>query len=198
MPIEDYLQNLLNQISRRSGEILCDYVLKYLQGRESLRSFSYGSNMNESKFREDTRNCGYEFGLINVRKAVLKDYNRLLGNDSKNHGLAFTIHPSEGSCVEGICHDIPMKGLCSFLKKEGVLLSRPTYELLAVSVQGEKSPILTLIGLKPSRIEMLSYLRKGKAYDYVRATIEGAQRWQVDYSDIKGTKERLEKELQEC
>ena len=198
MHMEDYLQKLLKQMSEYSSEILRNYCVKIPSRNRDLRFFSYGSNMNESKFREDTRNCGYEFGLINVRKAVLQDHKRILGNDSKNNGLAFTIRPSKGDSVEGICHDVPMKGLYSFLKKEGVLLSQPAYELLVVSVEGEKSPVLTLKGLKPSRIEMLSYLRRCKAFHYVRATIEGAQRWQVDFSDIKETGERLAKELQEC
>lgn len=196
--MEDYLQKLLNQMSECSGEILCDYVSKYLQGKECLRFFSYGSNMNERKFREDTRNCCYEFGLINVQKAVLQNYKRVLGNDSKNHGLAFTIRPSEGASIEGICHDVPMKGLRSFLKKEGVLLSQPSYELLIVSVHGEDQPVLTLKGLKPSRIGVLSYVEKSKAHSYVRATIEGALRWKVDSSDIQETRDKLEKELQGC
>lgn len=83
-----------------------------------MRFFSYGSNMNEEKFREDTKKHGFEFGLENVKRATLQGYKRILGNKSSNHGLAFTICPSEKEQTEGICHDIPLQGSKSFLAKE--------------------------------------------------------------------------------
>jgi hypothetical protein len=152
--------------------------------------------MNEVKFVEDTRRMGYGFGLGNAQKRVLKDYWRILGNSSRNHGLAFTIRAHEGVHVEGICHDIPIKGLRSFLKKEGVLTRRPNYELIMVSVSGEDHPVLTLKGLRPANIEKLGIEGKQKVLRYVRITIEGAERWKVDCSDLLELKKLLERDLQ--
>lgn len=116
------IESAAKEMAFCSREILLVYASKYMRGENhsDLRFFSYGSNVNEVKFLEDTRRMGYGFGLGNAQKRVLEDYWRILGNSSKNHGLAFTIRAHEGGHVEGICHDIPIKGLRSFLKKEGV------------------------------------------------------------------------------
>jgi hypothetical protein len=151
--------------------------------------------MNEGKFREDTRREGYEFGLENAEKCFLKGYKRNLGNKSSRHGLAFTICHLENSQVDGICHDVPSKGLVAFLSKEGVLADEPSYELVMVSVSNSERPVLTLKGLKPSSLEKLSCKDKLKVCCYVNLTIEGAERWQVDCKDVLEIRKKLEEEL---
>jgi len=136
--MSDNLKSVFSKIAQCSGIALKEYIDKFCPGGIStLRFFSYGSNMNEEKFKEDTRQAGFEFGLVNVKKATLQGYKRILGNRSKRHGLAFTICLSENDMTEGICHDIPIAGLEAFLKKEGVLLDEPSYELLIVRVLEE-------------------------------------------------------------
>jgi len=151
--------------------------------------------MNEEKFRDDTQKHGFEFGLENSKKTTLQGYKRILGNKSRKHGLAFTICLSEKEQTEGICHDIPMQGLKSFLEKEGLLSNEPSYELVTVSIHGEDQPVLTLKGLKPLSIDKLNRKDKLKVYWYICKTIEGAKKWKVDYSDMSAIKNRLEKEL---
>jgi len=190
------IESISKRISKCSNVVLHEYSSKFMpNGFACLRFFSYGSNMNEGKFREDTRRNGYEFGLENVKKGVLKGYKRILGNKSEKHGLAFTICSSERDQVEGICHDVPIKGLNSFLKKEGLLLDEPSYELVIVSVSDQNNPVLTLKGLKPSSLEKLDSGGKLKVYCYVSTTIEGAERWNVDYQDILEIKKALEKKF---
>lgn len=50
-----------------------------------------------------------------------------------------------------------------------------------VSIFGEDQPVLTLKGLRPASIEKLGTDEKQKALRYVKMTIEGAERWKVDY-----------------
>lgn len=184
------------KMTQRSGTILLEYTSKSSSDKvTNLRFFSYGSNMNEGKFRRDTKKSGYEFGLENVRTAVLRDYERVLGNRSKYYGCAFTICPSEGEQVEGICHDVPIEGLEAFLTKEGVLLDEPSYELMIVTISTENNPVLTLKGLKPASLKELDCRGKLRAFHYVNVTIEGAERWEVDCSDFVKIRDWLEKEL---
>ena len=179
-----------------SGLVLQEYISKYLEGgTNSLRFFSYGSNMNVGKFRRDTKKTGLEFGLENVEVGILHGFKRILGNKSKNHGCAFTICSSEGDCVQGICHDIPVICLETFLKKEGVLQSEPTYELLIVTISNEGSPVLTLRGLKPVKPKELNCNEKLKAFHYVCTSIEGAERWNVNHSDMLELKDWFEEEI---
>lgn len=190
------LKSILKKIAEYSRTILCEYISKLPSNKvPNFRFFSYGSNMNEGKFREDTRSSGYEFGLVNARKRVLKGYKRILGNKSENHGLVFTICPSEKDQVEGICHNVPIEGLESFLRKEGVLLKQPTYELILVSISNKQHPVLTLKGLKPFELEKLHCKDKLKAFCYVSTSIRGAERWEADCSDMSKIKSNLEKEL---
>ena len=190
------MEPILKKMAQCSAIVLHEYISKFMLNEiAELRFFSYGSNMNEGKFREDTRRNGYEFRLEKVKNGILKGYKRILGNDSINHGLAFTICPSKKEQVEGICHDVPIKGLNSFLKKEGLLSDKPSYELIMVSILNEDHPVLTLKGLKPSSIEKLDCKRKLKAFCYVSMTIEGAKRWNINCSDMVEMKDRLEREL---
>jgi hypothetical protein len=190
------IQTILHSLGSCSRIAFQEYISTSLPEKyASVRFFSYGSNMNEGKFREDTRRNGHEFGLINPNEAILKGYKRMLGNRSKHHGLAFTICPAKKENVEGICHDVPIDGLTAFLGKEGILAKDPSYELVNVFVAGEKQPVLTLKGLKPSNVEKLDYSDMLKAFCYVSETIEGAKRWKVDYSDILETRTQLEREL---
>jgi hypothetical protein len=190
------VESILLRMAQCSSIFLQDYISKFYPNEvSSLRFFSYGSNMNEEKFRKDTKKHGFEFGLENVQKTTLQGYKRILGNKSKNHGLAFTICPFRKEQTEGICHDIPIQGLESFLKKEGLLSDEPSYELIMVSVHNEDKPVLTLKGLKPFSIDKLNRKDKLNAYCYVCETIEGAKKWQVDYSDMSTIKNRLKKEL---
>jgi len=136
--------------------------------------------MNEGKFIEDTRKNCHEFRLINVKRRILGGYKRMLGNKSLNHGLAFTIRPSEQDEVEGICHDVPSEGLEAFLRKEGVLTKKltsiPTYEIMVVKVSNEEGPVLTLKGLRPFNLAELDCKEKLKVYCYVSLSIQGAKR----------------------
>jgi len=192
------LELIQEKLPNRSASVLQEYGKKSPSIAEGkLRFFSYGSNMNEQKFREDTKRCCYEFGLITAEKRTLAGFKRVLCNKSKNHGLAFSIHPSDKDNVEGICHDVPIEGLESFLKKEGVLLKEPTYELILVSISEEQQPVLTLVGLKPFSMERLNYERARKALEYVIASINGSKRWSVDYSDMLEAKNKLREMLGE-
>lgn len=191
------LKPILKKTAQHSSMVLLEYISESMpNGAISLRFFSYGSNMNEEKVREDTRKKGYEFGLENAERRILEGYKRVLGNISANHGLAFTICPSEERKVEGICHDVPIEGIKAFLRKEGVLSIDPSYELIMVSVPGEDHPVLTLRGLKPSSFENLVGKLKLKAFCYMCLTIEGAKRWNVDYSDILEVK-KISKNLEQ-
>lgn len=190
------LELVFKKMTQRSNTVLRDYFVELMpNGTTNLRFFSYGSNMNEGKFREDTRKAGFEFDLKKAEKRVLQGYKRILGNKSVNHGLAFTILPSEGERVEGVCHNVPIEGLKAFLKKEAVLSDSPSYELITVSVSEEDHPVLTLKGLKLSSPEKLDCEDKLKAFRYVSISIEGAKRWIDDYSDMTEMKNWLEKEL---
>lgn len=157
---------------------------------KSVRIFSYGSNMNENKFRGDMKS---KIGLINKTKATLNDFKRTLNNDSERHGVAFSICSSPGSKVEGICHDIPIELLEDFLRKEGVLkMDNPSYRLIKVSIPNQCEPILTLLGLKPISLNALR-LRKAKlALKYVKESIEGAEFCNVEHSDMVEMKKKLE------
>lgn len=194
--MNEKIKSVLEKMTQCSSTVLREYTSNSMSDEvTSLRFFSYGSNMNEGKFRRDTKKSGYEFGLENVKTGVLRDYKRVLGNRSKYHGCAFTICPSEGEQVEGICHDVPIEGLEVFLRKEGVLLDDPSYELMIVSVSGEDHPVLTLKGLRPSSLEKLDCKGKLRVFHYVNVTIEGAERWEVDCSDMTKIRGWLEKEL---
>lgn len=185
----------LERLSADSRAVLFDYIKEHV----SFRFFSYGSNMNESKFLNDTKRCNHKFGLKNISVGILKDYERVLGNSSRLHGLAFTIVPAEGKEVQGICHDVPIEGLEAFLRKEGVLCGRtrkPAYEIISVTVSGENQPVLTLIGLKPSNMDNLETCeQKLRLYHYLSATIEGAENWDVDSSEISKMRDDLEKDV---
>jgi diadenosine tetraphosphate (Ap4A) HIT family hydrolase len=192
--------NILNEIYKkmqpRSGKVLSKYVSEFTLNVDAhLRFFSYGSNMNEEKFRVDTRRGGYEFGLFNPKKRVLPQYERVLGNESIKYGLAFTICPCESEHMEGICHDVPIGGLDSFLQKEGLFLDKPSYELIVVSVSDEEHPVLTLKGLKPSSYEKLDCRSKLSALLYLDISIMGAERWNVEHSDMLKMKELIEEAL---
>src|SRR5271157_1699122 len=78
--------------------------------------FSYGSSMNVNDLK--SRVDGLKLG--NVRVAKLTGYERRLGNNSKKHGLAYTIRCRPYSAVYGIVHDIPVDKLWAYLRKEGV------------------------------------------------------------------------------
>jgi hypothetical protein len=190
------LKPIFNRLLICSELTLREYISKYVDENETgLRFFSYGSNMNEGKFRKDTKKAGHEFGLKNVTVGVLHGFKRILGNKSKNHGCAFTICHSEEDFVQGIIHDIPITGLEAFLKKEGVSLSEPTYELALVTISNEKHPILTLKGLKPFRPENLDCREKLLAFHYVSTSIEGAERWGVEHADMLEIKDWLEEQI---
>lgn len=190
------VEALISDLSECSKIALREYIscFEHKEGL-SFRFFSYGSNMNEGKFIEDTRKNGQEFGLLNVKKVVLEDYKRILGNRSKNHGLAFTICNYYKGQVEGICHDIPELGLKAFLKKEGVLLQEPKYELLLVRITDEKYPVLTLKGLKPSSLGDLTCKEKLNVYCYLKASVNGAKRWKVNCSDMLELQTVIEDDL---
>lgn len=198
--VEDVV-NKVEERSKCSGLAIKSYLTYFKKANKELRSlrfFSYGSNMNESKFMLDTGGLEKGFGLINRTKCTLRGYKRILGNHSENHGLAFTICPARGENVQGICHDIPVDKLESFLRKEGLFLSppkSPSYELLLVSVSEEKSPVLTLKGLKPASIDSRTCLKKLRALCYVCVSIQGAKSLDVNCSDMDESKDQIEKAI---
>lgn len=185
------LEQILKKLSACSKGALLEYATEYAQDKVNFRFFSYGSNMNEEKFQDDMKEKNAELSLINPKKAVLHGYKRILGNKSKRHGLAFTICISKESNVEGICHEIPLNYLDTFLKKEGAWSKEPSYEIIIVSVFNENLPVLTLKGLKPSCIENLGYENKLKALCYVCQSIEGAEKFHVNHQDMREVKEKL-------
>ena len=183
----------LRNMSECSRVALNQY-LSFSKSKEGIkfRFFSYGSNMNEGKFIEDVN---HKFGLLKAKKSILSGYKRILGNKSKNHGLAFTICQCEGAKVEGICHDVPKSGLISFLRKEGVLLEEPKYELLVVKISDEETPVLTLKGLKPLALASLTRKQKLNAYCYLKASVIGAKKWKVNHRDMLELLAQIENEM---
>jgi len=157
---------------------------------KSLRFFSYGSNMNEKKFKRDMKG---KAGLINKTTATLSGFKRTLSNKSELHGAAFSIRCSPSDEVEGICHDIPIELLEDFLKKEGVLKGdASSYRLVKVSILNENEPILTLCGLKPVSLDKLSLKKTKRALNYVKESIQGAECCDAKHSDMKEMKKKLE------
>jgi hypothetical protein len=156
----------------------------------SVRFFSYGSNMNEKKFRNDMKN---EIGLVNKTNVTLLGFKRTLSNYSEGYGVAFSIRASPSDRVEGICHDIPIEFLEVFLRKEGVLKGNaPNYQLTKVSIPNQKEPILTLLGLKSVLLDGLSLSQAKKALNYVKESIKGAECNDVEHSDMIEVKRELE------
>ena len=178
------LEQILKKLNACSKSALLEYAMEYVQDKVNFRFFSYGSNMNEEKFRKDMKKAGKEIGLINVSKRKLSGFKRTLSNKSKRHGIAFSIYRSIGAEVEGICHDIPIEALEAFLKKEGLLQRIPSYKLIMVSVADEDEPILTLLGLKPVLLEQLSRGDRKKAMSYLNECIKGAKHFEVEHSDM--------------
>jgi len=155
----------------------------------SVRFFSYGSNMNEKKFTHDMKN---KIGLVNKTTVTLTGFKRTLSNDSEGHGAAFSIRASPSDRVEGVCHDIPIELLEVFLRKEGVLKGdAPSYRLIKVSIPYQKEPILTLCGLKPVSLDRLSLSKAKKALNYVKESIKGAECNDVEHSDMVEMKREL-------
>lgn len=155
----------------------------------SVRFFSYGSNMNEKKFRLDMKN---KIGLVNKTTVTLTGFKRTLSNDSEKHGAAFSIRASPGDKVEGICHDIPIELLEVFLRKEGVLKKgAPSYRLIKVSIPDQKEPILALCGLNPVSLDELSLSKAKQALNYAKESIKGAECNDVEHSDMVEMKKQL-------
>jgi hypothetical protein len=75
-------------------------------------------------------------------------------------------------------------------------LKKPTYEVTLVSVSGETDPVFTLKGLKPSDMEKIENCeQKLRLFHYLSATIEGAESWGVDSSEISRMRDYLEKDI---
>lgn len=187
--MENRLREIFGKMAMDSRSVLLDYIADKI---ESFRFFSYGSNMNEEKFREDMKEAGKEIGLINPKKRNLLGFKRTLSNKSRHHGIAFSICGSASAQVEGICHDIPTDALKAFLKKEGLLQKIPSYKFIMVSVADEDEPILTLLGLKPTLLEQLSLGDRKKALSYLNESIKGAKHFEVEHSDMLEAKNTLE------
>lgn len=145
-------QELLDKMAPDSRSTLEKCLLKKAR---SVRFFSYGSNLNENKFRKDINE---KIGLVNKTTVTLAGFKRTLSNKSKNQGIAFSISCSPENKVEGICHDIPIALLEDFLKKEGVLKKDPSYRVIEVTIPDQNEPILTLCGLKSTTIEDIKNL----------------------------------------
>jgi hypothetical protein len=180
-------QKMLEKMAPDSRSTLEECIMKRAQ---SVRFFSYGSNMNEGKFRED---MGGEIGLVNRTTVVLTGFKRTLSNGSRR-GIAFSISCSPEDKVEGICHDIPIEHLERFLKKEGVLKKDdPSYRIIKVTIPDQNEPILTLCGLKSKSIEQLGLEEAKKTLEYVKKSIKGAECCNINPLDMKKNKEELQK-----
>jgi len=181
-------------------------LIEYLSERaERVRFFSYGSNMNKKKFKEDMEKaakelelklsekdkCKLELDKFSERR-VLINFRRELSNGSVQHGRAFSICCSFGGKVQGICHDVHVSVLPVFLKKEGLLSSKgkPSYKLIKVCVSSEDQ-VLTLLGLKPKPIGNLKQEKIQAAIKYVNDSIEGAKDFNVAHSDMTEVRELL-------
>lgn len=182
-------------------------LIEYLEDCvERVRFFSYGSNMNKKKFKEDMKKAAEDLKLklsekektrLELdklsKKRVLANFKRELSNESEQHGRAFSIFCSSGNGVQGICHDVHVSVLPAFLKKEGLLPSKgkPSYKLIKVYVSGEDQEVLTLLGLKPKPIKYLKQKKIQDALKYVNDSIKGAKDFNVEHSDMKKVKELL-------
>jgi len=177
----------LEKMAPNSRSVLEDCI----RGKvKSVRFFSYGSNMNEKKFKEKMKG---KIGLVNRTTATLAGFKRTLSNDSKTHGVAFSICCSPSDEVEGICHDIPIELLEDFLGKEGVLKENtPNYRLIKVSIPNQNEPILALCGLKAISLNKLSLEKTKQALNYVKESIQGAECCDAEHSDMIEMKKKLE------
>lgn len=156
---------------------------------QSIRFFSYGSNMNEKKFKRDMKG---KIGLANKTPATLAGFKRTLSNKSEKHGVAFSIQCSPCDKVEGICHDVPIELLEDFLKKEGVLKrDAPRYKIVKISIPNQDEPILMLCGLKPVSLDELSLGKAKRALNYVKESIKGARCCGAEHSDMIEMKVKL-------
>ena len=180
-------------------------LIEYLADRvERVRFFSYGSNMNKKKFKDDMKEAADNLELKLSEKdknkleldefsekRVLLHFKRELSNESEQHGRAFSICCSLGSEVEGICHDVHVSVLPAFLKKEGLLSSKSSYKVIKVCVSSEVQEVLTLLGLKPKPIEYLKQEKIQAALKYVNDSIKGAEYFNVERSDMMEVRELL-------
>lgn len=177
----------LEKMSPDSRSVLEDCIS---EKAKSVRFFSYGSNMNEKKFKGDMKG---KIGLVNKTTTTLAGFKRTLSNDSKKHGVAFSIHCSSGDEVEGICHGIPIELLEDFLGKEGVLKGdASSYRLIKVSIPNQNEPILTLCGLESISLDKLSLQKAKLALNYVKESIQGAECCDAEHSDMTDMKNELE------
>jgi len=146
--------------------------------------------MDESKFRQDMKG---KIGLVNRTTVTLTGFKRTLSNDSKRHGIAFSISCSPEDKVEGICHDIPIELLEDFLEKEGVLKKNdPSYRVIKVTIPDQNEPILTLCGLKSKSIGQFTLEEAKEALKYVEKSIKGAECCNINPLDMKKNKEELQ------
>src|SRR3990170_8810180 len=102
-------------------------LIDYLGNRvRNVRFFSYGSNMNKNKFKEDMKQAAKKLKLPlkdesklcldpSTIKRELLHFRRELSNESLR-GRAFSIYPSMNDKVEGICHNIDFSVLPAFLR----------------------------------------------------------------------------------
>jgi len=181
-------------------------LVEYLADRvENVRFFSYGSNMNKSKFKKDMKdackNLGLNLSKIDktklkldefAEKQVLLNFRRELSNESDKYGRAFSISPFLEDKVEGICHDVHVSVLPAFLKKEGLFSSKPSYKLIKVCVLGEDQDVLTLLGLKPKPFKCLKPEKIQDTLKYVDDSIRGAEEFDVEHSDMIEMKKKLQ------
>lgn len=202
------MNNKLGEFLEKLADDSKSVLIEYLADRvEYVRFFSYGSNMNKEKFYIDMQEAtGKPPSKLSKKyrkkleldefaeKRVLECFSRQLSNESINHGRAFSICCSVGGKVEGICHNIHVSVLPFFLKKEGLLPSRgkPSYKLIKVRVLGEEKKVFTLLGLKPKPIKEAGKKKVQNALEYVKQSIKGAKKFDVEHSDMMEDKNLLE------
>jgi len=193
--LPEKLEEHLHELGEESKVALLDYILTVGITIDDgfIVFFSYGSNMNEEDFEKEMREAKRTLNstldesrlkLIKPRKRVLEGFKRTLGNRSIYHGAAFSICPDANSRVEGICHDIYISSLPVFLKKEAMLSKNPNYRIIKTEVKDENQSVLTLLGVKPKRLMDIEEKDRPKALDYVKKSIDGAERFSVDHSDM--------------
>lgn len=154
--------------------------------------FSYGSNLCKADFEEKMKKRGSRLSLLNPIVFRLREWKRILSNESATRGLAYTIVPgNDTDFVDGIIHEIPERELEAFLSFEGVwnnqeLLGTPKrrYDIMKIAIPGGNNVLLTLVGRQVVSNEQqrnqLIRTHKQKIDDYVRTVIRGAVDFGID------------------
>jgi hypothetical protein len=184
----DWLDELITQYGREHGLSKSDF-------NSSSVWFSYGSNLSETDFKDRMKGYDYELGHLNPIRARLDGWRRELANASKKHGLGYTIvecPTSPALTVEGLLHEIPLKALPAFLRKEGILNqichvkcdSTRSYDIQRITASEPSQEALTLIGRCRKALDQVENEMLHKLEKYVEDSICGANFYNLNCSDM--------------